>query len=283
MAGSNTPIPRGLPRVLVGLWLFGISFGCVEAAVVAYLRAIYEPVRQKVDPDRPAGELFPLLTYDQLIALDADARAVETVAGTQPHLAIDPAAQPGSASDGLKASGLPYGHQRRLWTELGREAATLVMLASAGVLVAVNFHQWMAAFLIAFGVWDIFYYVFLKVLLDWPASLMTWDILFLIPLPWVGPVITPVLVAATMIVCGTIVLWHEFAGRRVRLGLWSWLSIVAGGFVLVVSFCWDWRNIAAGGYPATFAWPIYIFGLLLGIAGFAWGMQRRRLGARSSK
>jgi hypothetical protein len=33
----------GLFRKLTALWLFSISFGCVEAAVV-YLRALYEPI-----------------------------------------------------------------------------------------------------------------------------------------------------------------------------------------------------------------------------------------------
>jgi hypothetical protein len=56
---------------------------------------------------------------------------------------------------------------------------------------------------LAFGVWDIFYYVFLKVLTGWPHSLMDWDILFLLPLPWWGPVIAPVSIAVLMILWGT--------------------------------------------------------------------------------
>ena len=58
---------------------------------------------------------------------------------------------------------------------------------------------------IAFGVWDIFYYVFLKIIYDWPKSLFDWDILFLLPLPWWGPVLAPVCIAALMIVWGTLV------------------------------------------------------------------------------
>jgi hypothetical protein len=70
-----------------------------------------------------------------------------------------------------------------LKTEVIREAATMVMLASVGLAVAWNFNTWVAAFVIAFGVWDICYYVFLKLLFDWPRSLLEWDLLFLIPLP----------------------------------------------------------------------------------------------------
>ncbi len=57
---------------------------------------------------------------------------------------------------------------------------------------------------VAFGVWDIFYYVFLKVMCDWPRSLFDWDILFLLPLPWWGPVLAPVSIALLMIVWGTL-------------------------------------------------------------------------------
>jgi hypothetical protein len=79
------------------------------------------------------------------------------------------------------------------------------MLAAIALAVARNARQWTAAFAIAFGVWDIVFYACLKLLLGWPASLFTWDILFLIPVPWVGPVIAPVLVSLTMIAAGILV------------------------------------------------------------------------------
>jgi hypothetical protein len=54
-------------RAATALMLFGVSFGYVEASVVVYLRTVYDPVRQKLHPNRPAGELFPLIPIDQLI------------------------------------------------------------------------------------------------------------------------------------------------------------------------------------------------------------------------
>jgi len=235
-------ISRSRPgRVLAGLVLFGVSFGYVEAAVVVYLRAIYEPMRQAAHPDRAAGDLFPLLRLEDL-------RAAGEV------------------------------HVRRLATEVGREAATLVMLASAALLAARGSRSWFASFIIAFGVWDIFYYVFLKLLLDWPASLFTWDILFLIPVPWVGPVIAPALVAAVMVITGSIALWREAAGRPVRLGPWRWLAVVAGGAIIVAAFCWDYRNTSAGGYPNPFNWPLFGAGLLLGTAAFVHALVAEKRG-----
>lgn len=213
-------------RLIVALFVFGISFGYLEAAVVVYLRALYEPLRQKISP-REHNELFPLITPEQL-----------REAGPE--------------------------HGRRLLTEVGREAATLVMLAAIGLAAANRFDHWAAAFLIAFGLWDIFFYVFLRVLIDWPQSLFTWDLLFLIPVPWVGPVAAPVLVSLGMIVCGLIVL-----RTPVRIDFRHWLGIILGGLVIIFSFCVDSANLMRGGMPQPFHWGIFITGLAIGLGSFA--------------
>jgi hypothetical protein len=70
--------------------------------------------------------------------------------------------------------------------ELVREFSTLVMLVTVGMLAGKTPLQKFGFFLYLFGVWDIFYYVALKLFLNWPASFLTWDLLFLIPVTWVG-------------------------------------------------------------------------------------------------
>jgi hypothetical protein len=67
--------------------------------------------------------------------------------------------------------------------ELVREGATLVMLLTLGMLAGRTWRTRFGYSAIAFGVWDIFYYVFLKLISDWPKSVLDWDILFLLPLP----------------------------------------------------------------------------------------------------
>ena len=47
--GREAPV---LPRVLTALLLFGIAFGYVEAAVVVYVRVLYEPLHQQLYPGR---------------------------------------------------------------------------------------------------------------------------------------------------------------------------------------------------------------------------------------
>ena len=83
-------------------------------------------------------------------------------------------------------------------TELLREVATMVMLVTIGVIAAKRFSTGFAWFIYSFAIWDIFYYVFLKLLLGWPESVLTWDVLFLIPTIWTGPELLPVLVSLTM-------------------------------------------------------------------------------------
>src|SRR5947199_9965149 len=63
------PVPSpGWKRATAALLLFGVSFGYVEAAVVAYLRALVEPVRERFYPGRGPDDLFPLLKLEQLEA-----------------------------------------------------------------------------------------------------------------------------------------------------------------------------------------------------------------------
>lgn len=88
--------------------------------------------------------------------------------------------------------------------ELPREFATLVMLFAAGWLAGRTWRMRLGYFAIAFGMWDIFYYVFLKIICGWPHSLLDWDILFLLPMPWWGPVLAPVLISLLLILWGTL-------------------------------------------------------------------------------
>src|SRR5258708_37915297 len=195
-----------MSRIVTALLLFGISFGYLEAAVVVCLRAIDDRIRQRIHPERGPNDLFPLITQDQLLA-----------AGQE--------------------------NERRLIIELGREIATIAMLAAFGLVMGRNFNERMATFAIAFGLWDISFYAFLKMMIHWPESLNTWDILFLIPLPWIGPVLAPVLVSAALIVCGLISLSRGGIPARPR----HWLAMIAGGLLGIRSFVWDFRNTMAGG------------------------------------
>jgi hypothetical protein len=156
--------------------------------------------------------------------------------------------------------------------EVVREAATIIMLAAAAATATRTFRAWLAAFSIVFGAWDLAFYATLRILLGWPRSLMNWDLLFLIPVPWVGPVLAPVIVSLSLVVGGIIGLVRE--PKRVP---WiSWALLVAGGITIYVSFVWDWRYIMAGGKPRIFPWAVFAAGELAGIMGVWWAQRSRR-------
>jgi hypothetical protein len=150
------------------------------------------------------------------------------------------------------------------------------MLAAVALALARSAAQWAAAFVIAFGTWDITFYVFLKVLLGWPASLFTWDILFLIPVPWVGPVLAPVLVSAVMIAAGVWHLRRDAHNDPVGISAAHWMGIMIGAAVIVVSFAMDYRNLRAGGLPNPFNWAVFSSGLLIGVGSYGWAERAAR-------
>jgi hypothetical protein len=151
--------------------------------------------------------------------------------------------------------------------ELWREAATLLMLATMGMLAGRTWRTRLGYAAIAFGVWDIFYYVFLRIMSGWPASLFDWDILFLLPLPWWGPVLAPVCIAILMIVYGTLVTqWRDrMPGTRA-----AWSLSAIGALLALWVFMADAIRALPGGeaavrhvLPAVFNWPVFGAALLL--------------------
>jgi len=128
-----------------------------------------------------------------------------------------------------------------IFTELAREAATLIMLAGIAWMAGASRHTRFAWFIYTFAIWDIFYYVFLKVILNWPESVFTWDVLFLIPCLWVGPVLAPVLLSLLMIVIWAIFIYYEKLGYlTVRVS--DYVMLITGATIQIVNFCWDNLN-----------------------------------------
>jgi hypothetical protein len=226
---------RGLAAALVS---FGVAFGFVEAAVVVDLRTIYEPLRHAVHPQASPAELFPALTLEQLQS---------------------------SSPRGLSL----------LKIELLRELATIVMLASVGAATGGSACRRFAAFLAVFGVWDLSFYLFLKVLIDWPATVWTWDLLFLLPVPWSGPVLAPMIVAVTMIVCGLHTIARDAGGRPVVPTCRDWSVVFAGGLLIFGAFVGNQRIVTAGGVPAGFDWRLFAVGEVLAVGGYVVAAMRQ--------
>lgn len=160
-----------------------------------------------------------------------------------------------------------------LLTEIGREAATLVMLAMVAVVTGRSAWSRFGYFLICFGVWDIFYYIWLKLLLGWPSSIIEPDVLFLIPTVWVGPVVAPAAVALVMTVVGVFITARLARGRAFRVPWLSWLVALAASVVILYSFMSDPGAQAGLTQPRPYSYPLLCVGLLLYAA--AWELTRR--------
>ncbi|MDQ7012209.1 MAG: hypothetical protein Q9M29_10330 [Mariprofundaceae bacterium] len=170
-----------------------------------------------------------------------------------------------------------------LLVELGREACTILMLISIAMAVEHVPTRRFAVFCLLMGVWDLFYYVWLKVLIGWPLTWMEWDVLFLIPWIWLGPWICPAVIAVLFIVWGGRVLASpaEFSFSRRQS-----IIFVAGTLLGLASFLWPAADVLfstgigglTGFIPQTFDWWLYVPGLLLMGMGFPW--RERRVFAR---
>lgn len=155
------------------------------------------------------------------------------------------------------------------WIEIGREAATLLMIGGIGWVAGRTALERLAWAAVVFGVWDIGYYVWLWVFSGWPESPLTWDLLFLIPAPWAGPVWAPVAVSLALVGFGLALAGRYRAGLAPRAGRGALALLLAAGGVVVVSFLTNAGLVLSGGTPTEFAWPIFAVGMLLGMGAAA--------------
>jgi len=145
--------------------------------------------------------------------------------------------------------------------EYGREFSTIVMLVVIGYLIGKSFLERFFYFIFAFGVWDIFYYVWLKILLNWPASIFENDILFLIPIPWIGPVLAPIIVSLTMIIASILSVSFQENGYSLKVEKQHLLLTILGSIIILVSFFWNafTINLLEESEP-SFQWGIFFVG-----------------------
>lgn len=153
--------------------------------------------------------------------------------------------------------------RRFLLTEIGREAATIVLILTGSWLFGKNRQQRFAYFLTIFAIWDIFYYVWLKVILGWPESILDWDILFLIPGTWASPVWAPLMASFMMLLFAVVVLYRDSIARPLKVTWPDRLAFIAASLIVVVSFCIGGTHVAKQDFNSYFYWPLFIFGNIL--------------------
>lgn len=154
--------------------------------------------------------------------------------------------------------------------EVGREVATLVVLLALGWLAGRRRQDRVGYFAFAFGLWDIAYYAWLELFLGWPRSLLDWDVLFLIPLPWWAPVLAPTLLAATICLCGAAAVLQVERGMVWRLTPANVAVATVGLALLLYTFTADALTALPEGLdavarvrPIHFRWPLFLVGFVM--------------------
>ena len=183
-------------------------------------------------------------------------------------------------------------------TELIREIATVIMLLAIAFLSGKSAAQRFAYFILSFAIWDIFYYVFLYFILAWPASIMDWDVLFLLPVTWVGPVIAPVINSLMMIVLAIVILRIDII-RKINIPKWTWALLIIGSFVVIIAYTEDYISYminylsfseminpsntelifkyALNYIPDSFNWYIYLAGIGMHLAGILYLISKNKI------
>ena len=163
---------------------------------------------------------------------------------------------------------------RIMLTEVLREAATLLIMWATVCLAYKRLQSRFAAFVVLFGIWDIFYYIFLKLLLNWPESLSTLDILFLIPAPWIGPIWAPVLVSIGFIYAGTAILMRNYQNQFLHFGKGFILLELFAGLLIIVSFLITGLSVLEQSLPTHFPSYLFLTGFFTGIGVFLYYFYR---------
>ena len=185
-------------------------------------------------------------------------------------------------------------------TEFFREAATMIMLIGIAIIAGRSAIERFAYFIFSFGIWDIFYYVFLYALLGWPQSLMTWDVLFFIPVTWIGPVIGPVINSLTMIILALVILYYKNKNQSVKTGKFVWPLLILGSLVVIVAYTMDYVQFMAQKFtflqmmglgdaktvfdyattymPENFNWWVFLCGVLMLFSALILLIRKNRMG-----
>ena len=176
-------------------------------------------------------------------------------------------------------------------TEIFREAATMAMLVGISALLSKKFSIAFSYFIYCFAIWDIFYYVFLYFLLGWPESLLTWDVLFLIPVTWVGPVIAPVILSLTMVLFFMVIQYADSLFCETKIFTREWFTLIVGSLTVILSFTLDYMryilqfislhevfihpnrqvilNITFNYIPKRYSWGLFCLGEVIIVTGIA--------------
>jgi glucan phosphoethanolaminetransferase (alkaline phosphatase superfamily) len=106
------------------------------------------------------------------------------------------------------------------------------------------------------------------------------DLLFLIPLPWWGPVLSPLLIALLMAVVGALMSSSPETGVAFRFTRTNLAILLIGVLVILYAFMADALALLPADAqtlsqvkPGRFNWPVYLIGYIIGLTGILRSMR----------
>lgn len=162
-----------------------------------------------------------------------------------------------------------------LIVETLREFSTLILIFSASVLSGRTKTTKIASFFYIFGIWDIFYYIFLYLFIKWPKSFYDWDVLFLIPFPWVSPVYAPVLCSLSFITFSIFIFYFWKEVYPIPVLFKDFLIIFLSFILILLSFFYETGNVLKGLCPSKFPHLLFFSGLFL--FNFYWIFKLKKI------
>ncbi len=156
--------------------------------------------------------------------------------------------------------------------EIIREACTMLMIGAIAWAVGRRRRDAIGAFLFVFGIWDLAYYAALRLAIGWPNGLSTWDVLFLIPLPWVAPIWAPASVAVVFAAAGSYLFWTSSRPHRYITG--DFVVLAGAALVIVAAFLVDWAVIYTFEPPPVFPRRLFLTGMAIGVSWFIHAERR---------
>ncbi|MCF7885109.1 MAG: hypothetical protein K9M80_01320 [Candidatus Marinimicrobia bacterium] len=161
---------------------------------------------------------------------------------------------------------------KHLIIEIFREIFSLTVVFLIAYLSGNNYREKFAALMFTFGLWDIFYYIWLFIIHQWPPSWMTWDVLYRVPIMWTGPVIAPLIVSVCLVSSALIIFYIEHNKIEIEFTSGMWIFEIIAGTGVIISFVWNSQSTLRGAWPGGFPWWLFLPSILLGLIVFYYAL-----------
>jgi len=146
--------------------------------------------------------------------------------------------------------------------EMIREFCTLVVIFSVSYLSVNKNILRFSFFVYSFAVWDIVYYITLHFIEGWPRTLLDRDVLFLIPVPWFAPVLSPIIISLTGICIVLIIVYFFNKNSKINININFTIMILFSLALWMNSFV-NYPSFEK--FPDKYNWLSFITGCVISV------------------